>query len=199
MDYKGYTAKVIFDGDAGVLFGEVEGLRDVVTFEATNVESLETAFRESVDDYLDMCVKRGEEPDKPYSGKILVRADSSLHRDLAQAAAREGLSLNAAAADAFRSWITQRHVAEPAATYGPPENAGPNERLPAAPVPHDPKSAIEVGTERVEERASNSSTPPRIDTPSMSDTSARAKSRAAHGKRGEDGQTSHDVIQQVAA
>ena len=117
MEYKGYSAKVVFDGDAGVLFGEVEGLRDVVTFEATNVEGLESAFRDSVDDYLAMCAERGEEPDKPYSGKILVRADSGLHRDLAIAAAREGMSLNAAAADALRSWITQRHVAEPAAEY----------------------------------------------------------------------------------
>ena len=184
MEYKGYSAKVIFDSDAGVLSGEVEGLRDVVTFEATNVESLEAAFRESVDDYLAMCAERGEEPDKPYSGKILVRAEPALHRDLVQAAAREGISLNAAAADALRSWIAQRHVAEAAAQYQPSENAGPDKRLPAEPVPPDPNSAIVVGTGGVEERPDNSSTAPPMDTPSSSDTSAKTKSRGAHGKRG---------------
>ncbi|MHB2032742.1 MAG: type II toxin-antitoxin system HicB family antitoxin [Gemmatimonadaceae bacterium] len=199
MEYKGYSARVIFDGDAGVLFGEVEGLRDVVTFEATNVQSLEAAFRESVDDYLAMCAERGEEPDKPYSGKILVRADSSLHRDLAQAAAREGVSLNSAAADALRSWIARRIVAEPMAQYGSPENAGPDERLPAQPVPPDRRSAIEVGAERVRELPQRSSTPPRADTPSMSDTSARVKSRAEQGSHGEHGPSALLVIQQIAA
>ena len=52
MEYKGYVGRVEFDADAGVLFGEVEGLRNVVTFEATNVRDLNAAFRASVDDYL---------------------------------------------------------------------------------------------------------------------------------------------------
>ena len=54
MEYKGYTARVEFDQDARVLFGEVEGLRDVVTFEATDVKDLEREFHASVDDYLAM-------------------------------------------------------------------------------------------------------------------------------------------------
>ena len=52
MTYQGYSAKVTFDSDAEVLHGEVIGLRDVITFQATSVEALEEAFRDSVDDYL---------------------------------------------------------------------------------------------------------------------------------------------------
>jgi len=193
MEYKGYSARVVFDGDAGVLFGEVEGLRDVVTFEATNVEGLETAFGESVDDYLAMCAERGEEPDKPYSGKILVRADPALHRDLAKVAAREGVSLNSAAADALRSWIVQRSVAEPASEYGPSENAGWNERVPAPSLAPGVSSWIVVGPDRTESQALNSSTPPRGDTPSRSDTPAQAKASVAHRKRGEEGSSSLHV------
>lgn len=105
MEYKGYTARVEFDADASVMFGEVEGLRDVVTFEATDVKQLERAFHDSVDDYLEMCERRGRGPEKPYSGKFLVRVDPKLHRDIAMAAARAGKSLNAFVGEAVRQWI----------------------------------------------------------------------------------------------
>ena len=65
MEYKGYMGKVEFDEDAGVLHGEVLGIRDVVTFQGESVQEIERAFRESVDDYLAFCTERGEEPDKP--------------------------------------------------------------------------------------------------------------------------------------
>ena len=109
MEYRGYTARVTFDEEAGVLFGEVEGLRDVVTFEATNVDDLAVAFRDSVDDYLAMCAERGEAPEKPYSGKFLVRIDPRLHRDIAMAAARSGKSLNAFAGDLLKGWIQREY------------------------------------------------------------------------------------------
>ena len=118
MEYKGYTARVVFDGDAGVLFGEVEGLRDVVTFEATTVEDLATAFRDSVEDYLEMCENRGKAAEKPYSGKFLVRVDPRLHRDIAMAAARAGKSFNAFTGDLLKNWIGRDQPAggQPAST-----------------------------------------------------------------------------------
>lgn len=119
MEYKGYSARVEFDADAGVLVGEVEGLRDVVTFEATNVRDLEKAFHESVDDYLGMCAERGEEPEKPYSGRFLVRVDPKLHRDIALAAARAGKSLNAFAGEAFKRWI-DAYMTPSAKSVSPP-------------------------------------------------------------------------------
>ena len=113
MEYKGYTARVEFDQDAGLLFGEVEGLRDVVTFESADVGELQTAFHESVDDYLTMCAERGEAPEKPYSGKFLVRVDPSLHREVALAAARAGKSLNAFASEVFKGWVERAQQVRP--------------------------------------------------------------------------------------
>lgn len=95
MTYKGYTATVSFDPDAEVLHGAVIGLRDVITFQATSVEALREEFRASVDDYLAWCEELGRQPDRAYSGRVLVRMDSDLHRDLAAAAQREGTSINA--------------------------------------------------------------------------------------------------------
>ena len=66
FEYKGYkSAELHFDTDAGVIHGEVAGIRDVVTFEAADIETLEKEFQASVDDYLDMCAGEGIEPNKP--------------------------------------------------------------------------------------------------------------------------------------
>lgn len=95
MTYKGYSAKITFDSDAEVLHGVVIGLRDVITFRATSVEGLEAAFRDSVDDYLAWCTELGQEPERAYGGRFLLRMDPGLHRDLALAAERAGVSINA--------------------------------------------------------------------------------------------------------
>ena len=94
LEYKGYTGRVEFDDEAMLFHGEVIGLRDVVTFQGTSVEELEEAFRDSVDDYLEFCAERGEEPDKQFSGRFVLRLPPQLHRDIYLRAQREGKSLN---------------------------------------------------------------------------------------------------------
>jgi predicted HicB family RNase H-like nuclease len=69
LTYKGYTGTVDLDAEAGVFHGQVPDLHDVVTFEGRSVEEVERAFRDSVDDYLEMCRERGEEPDRPSSAR----------------------------------------------------------------------------------------------------------------------------------
>jgi len=100
ITYKGYDGTVQFDDEAEIFHGEVLGLRDVVTFQGVSVEELKTSFEESIDDYLEFCKERGEEPDKPFSGKFVVRIDPSLHRRLFELSAKEGSSLN--------KWITTK-------------------------------------------------------------------------------------------
>jgi len=94
MEYKGYIGVVEFDDAAGIFHGEVVNTRDVITFQGKSVAEIKKAFRESVDDYLQFCEKRGEEPDKPFSGKFVLRMEPGLHRALAIAARREKKSLN---------------------------------------------------------------------------------------------------------
>ena len=60
MEYKGYIGKVEIDEEAGILYGEVINVRDVITFEGTSVDEVHIAFQESVDDYLAFCAQRGE-------------------------------------------------------------------------------------------------------------------------------------------
>lgn len=98
MEYKGYVGKVEIDDDAGVLYGEVINVRDVITFEGESVDDVQKAFRESVDDYLDFCAKRKESPEKPFSGKFVVRLPAELHRKAYIQAKLEDKSLN--------GWVT---------------------------------------------------------------------------------------------
>ncbi len=94
MTYKGYEGVVSFDEEAEILHGEVVGTRDVITFQGKSIAEVTRAFRESVDDYLSFCKQKGKNPDKPYSGRLLVRVSPEMHRKLAAEAAREKISLN---------------------------------------------------------------------------------------------------------
>jgi len=108
MEYKGYIAKVEFDDGAGVFHGEVLNLRDVITFEGKTVGELRKAFRDSVDDYLEFCTARKEAPEKPFSGKFVLRVDPSLHRAIATKAGLENKSLNAWVQEVLQDVVTGR-------------------------------------------------------------------------------------------
>jgi predicted HicB family RNase H-like nuclease len=94
INYKGYAAKVEFDPEDNILFGNIIGIRDTVGFHGESVSEVKDAFYEAVDFYLESCEKAGREPNKPFSGKFMVRVDSSLHGKVAAAAVNAGKSLN---------------------------------------------------------------------------------------------------------
>lgn len=100
MEYKGYQAKVEYDAESLAFHGQVMNIRDVVTFRGTSVRELRKEMATSVEDYLAFCAERGEEPERPYSGRFLVRVPPEVHRQVAIAAARSGKSLN--------SWVAER-------------------------------------------------------------------------------------------
>ena len=95
MKYKGYQAVFKYDDEAEIFHGEVIGTRDVIFFEGTSVEELNKGFRFSIDDYLAMCAEKGQEPDKPFSGRIPLRINPEVHRAANAVAKSEGKSLNA--------------------------------------------------------------------------------------------------------
>ncbi|MBU1168146.1 MAG: type II toxin-antitoxin system HicB family antitoxin [Proteobacteria bacterium] len=105
MEYKGYFARVAFDDEANIFHGEVINLRDVITFEGESVNELRKAFTDSVEDYLEFCAERGEYPEKPYSGKFLVRVEPELHKILVIQARKNGKSLNSWVNDALNNVV----------------------------------------------------------------------------------------------
>lgn len=95
MEHQGYSARIEYDEDLGAFHGQVLNINDVITFHGTSVDELRREFQASVDDYLAWCEERGEEPDRPFSGKFLLRIDPETHRRASLAAGREGRSLTA--------------------------------------------------------------------------------------------------------
>ena len=94
LKYKGYSGKVEFDEEAGIFHGEILDTRDVITFQGTTVGEITEAFRDSVDDYLEFCKERGGKPDKPFSGKLMVRMSPLLHHRIYVKAKQAGKSIN---------------------------------------------------------------------------------------------------------
>lgn len=101
MTHKGYGARVEFDAEDRVFVGHIVGIRDIVGFHGASVDELEAAFREAVDDYLAACKQLGQAPDKPYSGRVMLRLPPDLHARASAAAQITGLSFNQWAAQAL--------------------------------------------------------------------------------------------------
>jgi len=92
--YKGYTSTIEFDAEDRIFVGRIIGIRDGINFHGTSVDELEAALHESVDGYLDACEQLGQSPNKPYSGKLMLRIPTDLHAAVAAAAEASGESIN---------------------------------------------------------------------------------------------------------
>jgi hypothetical protein len=55
MEYKGYLGIVEYDADAKLFHGDIINTRDVITFQGTTVGEIDKAFRDSIEDYLELC------------------------------------------------------------------------------------------------------------------------------------------------
>ncbi|MDU9050251.1 MAG: type II toxin-antitoxin system HicB family antitoxin [Candidatus Electrothrix sp. Rat3] len=110
MTYKGYSAKINFDGRDNIFWGKVIGIKDSITFEGETVVQLTEDFYSAVDHYLADCKKEERTPDKPYSGKLTLRIAPSVHAELSAAAAHAGKSLNKWVADTLEQAVHSSSV-----------------------------------------------------------------------------------------
>jgi predicted HicB family RNase H-like nuclease len=99
MEYKGYLGKVEFDDEVNIFHGEVINIRDVITFEGQSVDELRQAFEDSIEDYFEFCLERGEQPEKPFSGRFTVQVSPEEHRRIILAATRAGKRIDSWIAD----------------------------------------------------------------------------------------------------
>ena len=99
MNYKNYTARIEYSDEDDCFIGHIAGINDLVGFHSNSVSELHAAFEEAVDDYIQTCKKTGRSPQKPYSGKIMLRVPPEIHARAAMMAEAHGKSLN--------SWVTE--------------------------------------------------------------------------------------------
>lgn len=94
MLYKGYTARVEYDERDNIFVGRILGIRSIISFHGQTVKQLRTEFERAVKDYLTDCKKEGVTPEKPASGKLLLRVPPEIHGRALVAAKASGKSLN---------------------------------------------------------------------------------------------------------
>ena len=94
MSYKGYTVSMIFDAEDKVIVGRVQEIDDIISFHGESVAEFESNFHIVIEDYLAASKQLGSAPEKPASGKVMLRIAPEVHAAALKAAARSGTSLN---------------------------------------------------------------------------------------------------------
>lgn len=94
MNHKGYTAKIEFDERDNIFVGRVLGLRTMISFHGETVAELRSAFGTAIEEFLRDCKEQGVRPEKPASGKLMLRVPPEVHGAALIAARAAGKSLN---------------------------------------------------------------------------------------------------------
>ena len=97
--HKGYTARIDFDERDNLFVGRVLGLHAMISFHGETVAELRTACETAIDEFLLDCQEQGIRPEKPASGKLMLRVPPEIHGAALVAAQAAGKSLNQWATD----------------------------------------------------------------------------------------------------
>jgi len=94
LKYKNYVGIVEYSAEDSILYGKIIGINDLVSYQGTSVSELKTSFENAVDDYLELCLEIGKEPNKMYRGVFNVRTSKENHRALSLFASKRSMKLN---------------------------------------------------------------------------------------------------------
>lgn len=94
MNHKGYTARIEFDERDNIFVGRVLGLHTMISFHGETVAELRSAFETSIEEFLRDCKEQAVRPEKPASGKLMLRVPPEVHGAALVAAQAAGKSLN---------------------------------------------------------------------------------------------------------
>ena len=94
LKHKGYYGSVEFSAEDNCLFGQIQFINALVTYEGESVAEIEQSFKDSVEDYIKTCKQLSYEPEKSCKGSFNVRIGSELHRNALISAKNMGVNLN---------------------------------------------------------------------------------------------------------
>jgi len=92
--YKEFIGTVSYSSDDRIFYGKIEGIDDLITFEGTSVEELESAFKFMIDQHIADCEKEGKPAEKSYKGVFNIRISPKLHKKASHVALKKGITLN---------------------------------------------------------------------------------------------------------
>ena len=102
MQYKDYFGSIHYSDADKILYGQVEYIHSLISFEGEDVASLRASFEEAIDD---LCEEKGIEPEKLFKGSFNVRVGSQLHRQAVLFAQQRGVNLNKLVTDALERYL----------------------------------------------------------------------------------------------
>jgi predicted HicB family RNase H-like nuclease len=106
--HRGYYGSIEASPEDDCLFGKLQFIRALVSYEGRTVSELEQAFHEAVADYLADCESAGRAPELPCKGSFNVRVGHALHLAASVAAARRNVTLNDLTRRALSAYIGQQ-------------------------------------------------------------------------------------------
>lgn len=112
LEYKGYCTKIEYSVDDKVLYGKIEGIKDLVSFESSSTDEIEKEFQLAVDDYLNYCADLGQSPDKAYSGSFNIRITPELHKQLYFDSIKNNCSINKSVEKAIEHYFSTNDTRE---------------------------------------------------------------------------------------
>ena len=110
ITYNGFVGSVNYSQEDGVFYGKIEGINALVNFEGESVAELQNSFRQAVDDYVDLCHKKGIEPRKKYTGSFNIRVSPDVHMRLASLAQKRSISINKVVKSALESYLSETTI-----------------------------------------------------------------------------------------
>jgi predicted HicB family RNase H-like nuclease len=108
LEYKGYYGSVDYSKEDKVFFGKVEFIKGLISYEGTDVKSLNQAFEDAVNDYLETCKRQKLEPQKPFKGSFNVRVGTELHRKAMILAQKKDSKLNRIIVEALKQYLANQ-------------------------------------------------------------------------------------------
>ena len=106
LEYKGYHTKIEFDSEDLVFRGKIEGIKDLVNFESSDISMVEEEFHAAVDEYLEFLDSKEmeqlkEEIKMTRLGRMLYDDGASMKlKELVEKTMKKGFSV-AEIADMF--------------------------------------------------------------------------------------------------
>lgn len=108
MEYKGYVGSVEFSEADCLLYGKVQGIRSLISYEGKTASELLNDFHNAVDAYLSLCEAEGNKPEQAFKGSFNVRFKiPDLHRRAAVYAYNHNISLNSVVEESVSAYLQQ--------------------------------------------------------------------------------------------
>jgi len=105
LRHRGYYGSIEASPEDNCLYGKLQFIRALVSYQGQTVAELEQAFKDAVDDYLDTCASLGHAPETPCKGSFNVRVGHDLHLAASIAASQAQISLNDLTKQALRHYL----------------------------------------------------------------------------------------------